>query len=62
MLVMGSTLSAAVLFPFLFANAMQAVLFTSFLYVITIHLCLDFVLFLALIAAYYPSWMPIFVT
>ena len=80
-------------FPFLVANAVQAVLFTSFLYelgfrgwgwimigifaliqgevfrrtdslfyVITIHLCLDLVLFLALIAAYYPAWMPIFVT
>jgi len=80
-------------FPFLFANAVQAVLFTSFLYelgfrgwgwimiaifaliqgevfrqtdslffVITIHLCLDFVLFLALIAAHHPDWMPIFVT
>lgn len=73
------------------ANAVQAVLFTSFLfelgfigwgplliypfallqgyvfkktdsllYVITIHLTLDFILFLALIYAHHPEWMPIF--
>lgn len=34
----------------------------SLLYVITIHLTLDFILFLALINAHHPSWMPIFVT
>lgn len=34
----------------------------SLLYVITIHLTADFVLFLALIYAHHPSWMPIFLT
>lgn len=34
----------------------------SLLYVITIHLTLDFVLFLALIEAHHPTWLPIFVT
>lgn len=34
----------------------------SLLYVVTIHLTLDFVLFLALIHAYYPEAVPIFVT
>lgn len=79
--------------PFWFANVIQAVLFTSFLfelgftgwapliiypfallqgliykktesllYVITIHLTLDFVLYLALINAHHPSWLPIFIT
>jgi hypothetical protein len=33
----------------------------SLLYIITIHLTLDFVLFLALLHAFYPSWLPIFV-
>jgi len=78
---------------FIFANLIQAVLFTSFLfelgftgfgplliypfallqgyifkrtdsliYVITIHLTLDFILFLALIHAHHPAWMPIFIT
>jgi hypothetical protein len=78
---------------FQWANLIQAVLFTSFLYelgftgwgpimvylfallqgyvfsktesliyVITIHLTLDFILFLALIHAHHPSWMPIFIT
>ena len=32
----------------------------SLLYVITIHLTIDLVLFLALINAYYPAWIPIF--
>jgi hypothetical protein len=32
----------------------------SLLYIVTIHLTLDFVLYLALIHAYYPSWVPIF--
>jgi len=80
-------------FPFKLANAMQAIIFTSFLfelgfrgwapfvlypfaltqgyifnkthsllYVITIHLTLDFVLYLALIHAYYPLWIPVFIT
>ncbi|MDB4303966.1 CPBP family intramembrane metalloprotease [Desulfosarcina sp.] len=78
--------------PFHWANIVQAVLFTSFLfelgftgwgfimiylfaliqgyvfrktdslfYVITIHLTLDLILFLALIWAHHPSWMPVFV-
>jgi membrane protease YdiL (CAAX protease family) len=34
----------------------------SLLYVITIHLTLDLVLYLALIHARYPEWMPIFLT
>jgi membrane protease YdiL (CAAX protease family) len=34
----------------------------SLLYVITIHLTLELILFLALIHAYHPSWLPIFVT
>jgi len=33
----------------------------SLLYIITIHLTLDFVLFLALIHAHHPTWLPIFV-
>lgn len=34
----------------------------SLFYVITIHLTLDLVLFLVLIHAYYPSWLPFFFT
>lgn len=34
----------------------------SLLYVITIHLVIDLFLFLALIHAYHPDWMPIFIT
>ena len=34
----------------------------SLLYIITIHLTLDAVLFLVLAHAYYPSWLPIFIT
>lgn len=34
----------------------------SLFYVITIHLTLDFILYFALINAYYPTWMPIFIT
>lgn len=34
----------------------------SLFYVITIHLTLDLVLYLALIHAYYPMWLPIFFT
>lgn len=34
----------------------------SLFYVITIHLALDFVLFLALINAHHPNWIPIFLT
>lgn len=80
-------------FPFVIANAAQAVIFTSFLfalgfrswaplvlypfaltqgyifnkthsllYVITIHLTLDLVLYLTLIHAYYPQWLPFFFT
>lgn len=78
---------------FTWANLIQSVLFTSFLfelgftgwgplmiwpfaliqgyvfkqtdslfYVITIHLTLDFILFLALINAHHPTWIPIFIT
>jgi CAAX prenyl protease-like protein len=79
--------------PFVWANLIQALLWTGFLYqlgfrgwappliylfallqgyiykrtgsllyIITIHLTLDLVLFLALIHAYHPAWMPIFIT
>lgn len=34
----------------------------SLFYIITIHLSLDFVLFLALINAHHPSWMSVFIT
>lgn len=34
----------------------------SLFYVITIHLSLDLVLFLALLNAHHPTWIPIFVT
>lgn len=34
----------------------------SLLYVITIHLTLDLILYLALIHAHHPSWVPIFLT
>src|SRR5262249_46380897 len=33
----------------------------SLLYIITIHLTLDFILFLALLHAYHPEWIRIFV-
>ncbi len=33
----------------------------SLLYIVTIHLTLDFILYLALIHAYYPHWLPIFI-
>lgn len=33
----------------------------SLFYIITIHLSLDFILFLALINAHHPTWMPIFI-
>ena len=33
----------------------------SVLYVITIHLTLDFILYLVLIHAYHPSWLPLFI-
>ncbi|HUD10812.1 MAG TPA: CPBP family glutamic-type intramembrane protease [Candidatus Saccharimonadia bacterium] len=33
----------------------------SLLYIVTIHLTLDFVLYLALVHAYYPQWLPIFI-
>lgn len=79
--------------PFTWANIIQSVLFTSFLYelgftgwippilylfallqgyvfkktdsllyVVTIHLSLDFILYLALIDAHHPTWIPIFIT
>ncbi|MEX0649968.1 MAG: CPBP family intramembrane glutamic endopeptidase [Candidatus Andersenbacteria bacterium] len=47
---------------FIFA-LIQGVVFRqtdSLLYVITIHLALDFVLYLALIHAHHPGWLPIF--
>lgn len=34
----------------------------SLLYIITIHLTLDFILYLALVHAYFPQWLPIFLT
>lgn len=34
----------------------------SLFYVITIHLTLDLILYLTLIHAYHPTWMPIFIT
>lgn len=34
----------------------------SLFYIITIHLSLDLVLFLALINAHHPSWIPVFLT
>ena len=34
----------------------------SLLYIITIHLTLDFILFLALLHAHNPTWIPIFIT
>jgi hypothetical protein len=33
----------------------------SVIYIVTIHLTLDFVLYLALVHAYYPQWLPVFV-
>ncbi len=79
--------------PFVWANILQSVLFTSFLYelgfrgwgwimialfalvqgyvfqktesllyVITIHLTLDLILYLALLHVYFPTWMPIFIS
>lgn len=33
----------------------------SLLYILTIHLTLDFILFLALIHAHYPQWIPLFI-
>jgi hypothetical protein len=34
----------------------------SLLYIITIHLTIDLVLYLALIDAHHPTWLPIFIT
>jgi membrane protease YdiL (CAAX protease family) len=34
----------------------------SFLYIVTIHLTVDFILFLALLNAHNPTWIPIFIT
>lgn len=80
-------------FSFPFANIIQSILFTSFLYelgfrgwgflmvlffsfmqgyvfqrtqslryIIIIHLTVDFILYLALIHAYQPAWIPLFLT
>ncbi|MEK7557112.1 MAG: CPBP family intramembrane glutamic endopeptidase, partial [Patescibacteria group bacterium] len=49
---------------FLFA-LIQGVVFRktdSLFYVISIHLALDLALYLALIHAHHPSWMPVFIT
>jgi CAAX prenyl protease-like protein len=51
-----------VLYPFALTQGYIFKKTDSLLYVITIHLTLDWVLFLALIHAYYPSWLPIFLT
>ncbi len=79
--------------PFIWANLIQAVFWTAFLfqlgfrgwaplfiypfallqgyifkrtgsllYIITIHLTLDAMLFLVLVHTYYPTWFPIFIT
>jgi membrane protease YdiL (CAAX protease family) len=34
----------------------------SLLYILTIHLTIDLVLYLALVHAYHPGWVPLFVT
>ena len=48
------------IFPFALLQGYVFQRTESLLYVITIHLSLDLVLYLALIHAHYPSWIPIF--
>src|SRR5688572_5649235 len=50
------------IFPFALAQGYIFKRTESLLYIITIHLTLDFILFLALINAHRPDWVPIFVT
>jgi membrane protease YdiL (CAAX protease family) len=54
--------AAAVIFCFALLQGFVFMKTESLLYVITIHLTADFVLFLALIALHHPGWMPIFIT
>jgi len=51
-----------VIFPFALSQGYIFKKTESLFYVITIHLTLDLVLFLALLNAHHPSWVPIFVT
>jgi membrane protease YdiL (CAAX protease family) len=51
-----------VLYPFALSQGYIFKKTDSLLYVITIHLTLDLVLYLALIHAYYPEWLKIFIT
>jgi len=50
------------LFPFCLSQGYIFRRTKSLLYILTIHLTLDFILFLALLHSYYPSWIPIFIT
>jgi len=50
------------IFPFALFQGLIFKRTESLLYVITIHLTYDFVLFLALLNAHHPTWVPIFVT
>jgi membrane protease YdiL (CAAX protease family) len=50
------------LFPFTLLQGYIYMRTRSLIYVITIHLTIDVVLYLALIHAYYPKLMPIFLT
>lgn len=50
-----------VIYPFALIQGYVFKKTESLLYVITIHLALDFILFLALINAHHPTWIPIFI-
>lgn len=51
-----------VLYPFALTQGYIFKKTDSLLYVITIHLTLDLVLYLALVHAHYPQWVKIFIT
>jgi membrane protease YdiL (CAAX protease family) len=51
-----------ILFPFCLSQGYIFRRTNSLLYIVTIHLTLDFILFLALLHSHYPSWVPIFIT
>lgn len=51
-----------IIYPFALLQGLIYKKTESLLYVITIHLTLDLILYLALINAHHPSWLPIFIT
>lgn len=51
-----------IIYPFALLQGLIYMKTESLLYVITIHLTLDLILYLALIDAHHPNWLPIFIT